>query len=414
MKHLELKIAERTLANGLTLLAVQNRGVATFAAGVMFDVDVRDEASNEQGLAALLGDCLDEGSKERSSLEIAAALDDLGASLDAHSAGASVHCPAEVARKAVAILTEVVAQPAFPAREVRRVRDEVLQELKTDADDPRIVAGQRFRKAIYGRHPYGRSARGSRRQVGAYEPKDLRRFHKAQFVPERGYVAAAGPDEPKRTLDMLERAFRGLKGDKPARRAVSVPELPEAVSDVHVPMKREQVHVYLGHLGIRREDPDYYALSVMDHILGTGPGFTSRISRKLRDEQGLCYSVDASIARSAREEPGVFAAYIGTSPEHRQRALDGFLSEMRRIQDTLPSAQELADVQEYLTGSFVWQLERNANLARYAIRCKRFDLGFDHLQRYPDIIRGVTRKDIRRVAQERLHPDRVIVVSAGA
>ena len=90
-----------------------------------------------------------------------------------------------------------------------------------------------------------------------------------------------------------------------------------------ITMPREQVHVFLGHPGIRRDDPDFYKLSVMDHVLGTGPGFTDRISRKLRDEQGLCYTVSASITSSAGLEPGHFSAYIGTSPQNVARAIEG-------------------------------------------------------------------------------------------
>jgi zinc protease len=212
----------------------------------------------------------------------------------------------------------------------------------------------------------------------------------------------------------MEKWFAKLRGTRPPRAALSPPPMPKRTTDQHFSMKREQVHVFLGHPGIRRSHPDFYALSVMDHILGTGPGFTSRIARKLRDEMGLCYAVDAAITTSAREEPGCFAAYIGTSPDNRQRAIDGFLAELRLIRETLPTQQELEDVQEYLTGSFVWQLERNAALARYAIRTKLYDLGFDYLERYPHLIRSVSREDVRRVAREHLDPDRVVIVSAGA
>jgi zinc protease len=170
----------------------------------------------------------------------------------------------------------------------------------------------------------------------------------------------------------------------------------------------------MGHIGVRRTDPDYYALAVMDHVLGTGPGFTSRCSKKLRDELGLCYSVSAGITASASEEPGMFTAYIGTSPEHRQRAIDGFMAEIERIRTEPPSEDELQDVKDYLTGSFVFGLERNTNLAGYVVRAKRYGLGFDFLHRYPEIIRGITREKVLEVAQQCLHPERMVTVSAGA
>ena len=122
----------------------------------------------------------------------------------------------------------------------------------------------------------------------------------------------------------------------------------------------------------------------------------------------------AGITGSAGEEPGTFTAYIGTSPEHRQKAIDGFLEEIRRIRKEPCTQQELDDVVAYLTGSFVFALERNTNLAGYAIRARRFELGFDYLHRYPDIIRSVTREQVRAAAESRLDPDRLVIVSAGA
>jgi len=411
---IHIEIQERVLPNGLTLLAVRNPGVSTFAAGLMLDVDLRDERAGEQGLAYLVGECLDEGTRKYSALELADQVDRIGGSLEASASGAGVNCPAESSRKAVSLLAEVAFGATFPAREVRRVQQEVLSEIKTAADDPRAVAGERFRKKVYGKHPYARPVRGTKQTIGGFKPADLRRFHRRLFVPDRGYVAACGPDDPAKTLAMLERVFAGFKGQRPERKACPAPAMPKQTSDHHVHMKREQVHVFVGHPGIRRTDPDFYALSVMDHILGTGPGFTSRIARGLRDEQGLCYTVDAAITPSAREEPGCFSAYIGTSPDHRQRAIDGFLKEIRRIRDKLPSQREVDDVQQYLTGSFVWQLERNAALARYAIRAKLYGLGFDYIDRYPEYVRSVTRADVRRVARAHLDPDRVVIMSAGA
>lgn len=413
-KAIDLKIGERKLGNGLCLLAVQNPGVQTWACGVMLDVDMKDELPGEEGLASLVGECLDEGTKQRDNHELAAAIEGLGGALEGSASGGGVQVPAECSQKALALLREMLVEPAFPARELARVKAEVLTELRAEDDEPRAVASREFRKLAYGPHPYGRPPRGSRQSVTSFTRADLVRFHRQWFVPHGGYVAAAGPASVGHMLDELERAFRGLKGSPPQHLPVTPPPLPARRTAMHLPMPREQVHVFLGHAGIKRTHPDYYALSVMDHILGTGPGFTSRISRKLRDEQGLCYSVSASITSSAGEEPGVFAAYIGTSPQHRQRAIDGFLAEIETIRTTLPTQDEVRDVQDYLTGSFVFGLERNTNLARYAVRTKRFDLGFDYLKRFPDLIRSVTREDVRRVAQTHLHPDRVVIVSAGA
>lgn len=411
---IRLDIAERVLDSGLTLLAVRNPDVATFACAVSLDVRPGDEPAAAGGLANLVGECLDEGTLRRDGLQLAAAAESIGASLEGSQRGGIVYCPAEAQKKGVDLLCEMVLEPAFAHREVRRVQAEVLNEILTDDDDPRTVAGRRFRQEVYGSHPLGRPVIGTRKTVERLRPKDLRNFHDAFFRPVGGYVAAAGPDEPERVLDLLARACRRFRGKAPAHPPMPAVGLPDRSRNVHLPMAREQVHVYLGHVGVRRNDPDYYVLSVMDHVLGTGPGFTSRCSRRLRDEQGLCYAVSAGITPSAGEEPGMFTAYIGTSPEHRQRAIDGFLAEIERIRREPPGVAEIADVQAYLTGSFVFGLERNANLAAYAIRARRFDLGFDFLHRYPDIVRAITPEQVREAACAHLHPERMVVVSAGA
>ncbi|MEZ5963896.1 MAG: pitrilysin family protein [Planctomycetota bacterium] len=412
--RIELQIAERDLDNGLTLIAVQNPGVSTFACGVVLQADVRNEARGEEGLANLVGDCLDEGTRARSGPALAEAIENLGGGLEGNTSGASLWCPVAVAKKALPLLVETVTQPAFPAREVARVRSEVLADIQSDLEDPQVVAGLRFRAEVYGDHPFARPLKGTPARLARYGRVDLARFHRRWFAPRGGLVAASGPLEPRATLDMLARAFRGFAGPAHPRPACPQPALSKKRRDMHVSMRREQVHVYMGHVGVRRSDPDFYALSVMDHVLGTGPGFTSRVTKRLRDEMGLCYSVFAGITANAGEEPGTFTSYIGTSAEHRAQAIEVFLAEIERLRHEPPSAEEVRDVQDYLTGSFALGLERNLNLIRYAVLTKRFGLGFDYVLRYPDLVRAVTPDEVQRVAQAHLHPDRVVVVSAGA
>ena len=414
MSEVRLEFAERTLASGLTCVALRNPGVATFAVTLGLHVGQRDEADGEHGVAYLVGSCLEEGTRHRSSVELAEAIEAIGGSLDAAANGATIQCPADEAAKAVKLVREVSLEPAFAAREVRRVQQEVLAEIEAEDADPRSVARRTFLREVYGSHPSGRPSYGDPKAVATYRPSDLQRFHKNWFVPHDGIVAAAGPASAEETLDLLVKAFRPFRGPPRDHVAHATPAVPTASREIHLPMEREQVHVYAGHVGIRREDPDFIALLVMDHVLGSGPGFTSRITQRLRDEMGLCYSVHASITSGAGLEPSAFAAYIGTSAEHRIRAVEVFREEIHRIRDTLPTEQELQDVKDYLTGSYVFGLERNSNLVGYAVRAKRYGLGYDFIHRYPELVTAVTRDDVRHVARTHLHPDNLIVVSAGA
>ena len=414
MKKVELDIEERVLPNGVCCIAVRSHGVPTFAATVAMRVSQIDESPREHGLAYFMGSLLEEGTRHRDAVELAEAVELLGASLDAGSSGATIQCPADEAQKAVRLLREVALEPAFDAREVKRVAGEIHAEIEAEAADPRSVARQRFRAEAFGPHPLGRPHYGSVEAIASYRAADLQRFHRTWFVPHVAIVAASGPMETGETLDLLAKTFRSFRGERPDRHEAAQASMPTARRDIHLPMEREQVHVLLGHLGVRRNDPDFIGLTVMDHVLGTGPGFTSRIGKKLRDEQGLCYSVHASITSGAGLEPSLFAAYIGTSPEHRQRAIEGFLAESRTIRGTLPPEQELQDVKDYLPGSWGFGLERNSNLVGYVVRSRRYGLGYDYIHRYPDLVRAVTREEVQRVAQQHLDPERMIVVSAGA
>lgn len=409
-----IEFAERVLDTGLTAIAVQNPGVPTTAVSVSLRIGQLDEADGEHGLAYLTGSCLEEGTERLDAIRHAEAIESIGGSLTTTSAGARIACPATEIDAACELLRETVLEPGFREADVERVKREIVAEIVSDDEEPATVAQQRFTTEVYGAHPFGRPVYGSRESTEAQTVDDLHRFHQKWYRPAEGYVAIAGPDEPERSLDRLESTFARFRGAPIASATFEPPELPEASRRVHVSMPREQVHVYLGHVGVRRSNPDYHKLLVMDHVLGAGAGFTARIPQRLRDEQGLCYSVGSSITSSAGLEPGTFRAYIGTSPEHRETAVEGFLREIRLIREEAPTIEEVQVAQDYLAGSFVLGLERNVSLVGFAIRAKRYGLGFDYLQEFPRLVRAVRANDVREVAAKHLHPDRVVVVSAGA
>src|SRR5262249_28414376 len=143
-----------------------------------------------------------------------------------------------------------------------------------------------------------------------------------------------------------------------------------------------QLHFFMGHAGIRRTNPDYYKLLVMDYVLGTGPGFTDRLSARLRDREGLAYTVSANITSSAGNEPGIFTCYIGTEPKNFERVEKEFLSEIKRIRQEKPSADEVEDAKKYLLGILPFQLTGDAQIAGHLLNIERFQLGFDMFDRY--------------------------------
>ena len=176
----------------------------------------------------------------------------------------------------------------------------------------------------------------------------------------------------------------------------------------------EQLQFLMGHPGIRRKDPDYYKLLVMDYVLGTGPGFTDRLSSRLRDREGLAYTVTANICSSASEEPGLFTCYIGTEAKNLDRAKKEFLEELKRIRTEPPKDSEVDDVKKYLLGQLPFEFTTNEQVAGRLISIERFHLGFDYLADFRRAISAVTPQDVLEVARKHLDPDHMVLVVAGA
>ncbi len=167
-------------------------------------------------------------------------------------------------------------------------------------------------------------------------------------------------------------------------------------------------------MGIRRDDPDYFKLLVMDYVLGTGPGFTDRLSSRLRDRQGLAYTVSANITSSAAEEPGLFTCYIGTRPQNFDLVKKIFLEELNRIRDEKPKLEEVEDAKKYLLGSLPFEYTTNERVAAQLLYLERFHLGFNYLENFRKSVAAVTPEDVQEVAHKHLDPQHMVLVAAGA
>jgi zinc protease len=174
-----------------------------------------------------------------------------------------------------------------------------------------------------------------------------------------------------------------------------------------------QLHFYMGHVGIRRKNPDYYKLLVMDYVLGTGPGFTDRLSSRLRDREGLGYSVTGNITGSAGEEPGTFTCYIGTYPQAFAAAKTAFLEEIERLRNEPPTQAEVEDAKKYLLGHLPFQFTTGDRIASQLLAVERYGLGLDYLEHYRKAVAVVTPADVQAMARKYLDPARMVLVAVG-
>lgn len=402
-----------TLDNGLTVLFLEQHVLPIVSIDAFVDAGQKYETDAQAGVTVLTGQLLDEGTHSRSSIEIAHTIESVGGSLDTESQGGSVQVLAADVALGMELLADVLINPIFDPQQLEKKRHQLLGSLDEDEDHLSAVALHLFREMVYGPHPYHRPRKGYKDTVSGLTRQEIVTHHAAYFRPNNTILAIVGDAEPARIIDEVCRCFGAWEyQDIPSPLTCSIP-LPKGRIQKHIAREREQVHLYLGHVGVTRTNPDFYTLFTMDHILGIGAGFTDRISKKLRDELGLAYTVTANITLSAEKEPGIFAAYISTSPDNVHQAVDGFLAEIRRIQAEPVSSDELEVAQKYITGSYIFHFETSSQLARYLINVERYQLGEDFIRNFPERILCVTIEDIQQAARQYLDPENYYLASAG-
>ena len=409
---IDLPVERFDLSSGVRVLVSRRPGAPVTALQVHLRGGHSLDPAGREGTAFLTGGLLDQGTRSHSEEELATLLETAGGSLTGDANGLSGSIASSSWELLVELACELLTEPTFPSDRVALQKRRVLDRLLVEQADPRVQAERLFRRLVYGEHFLGRSAQGTPASIEAISRRDLVAFHRANWVGKRALIAVCGDVDPRAVRRLVERRLARF----PAGRDLPPREhrFPDRAVRVDAfQAQREQVHLYLGHLGVRRREPDYPALVVMDHVLGTGPGFTNRISMKLRDELGLAYTVHAAIHSSAGIHPGVFLAYIGTSPQHAATALAGFRAEIRRIQDEPVGRDELQTAIDYVVGSYALSFQRASRRAGYLVAIERHGLPDDNLHRLPLQIAAVTAKDVQRAARAHLFPERSVVAAGG-
>jgi zinc protease len=408
--RVDLAVRTTVLPNGLTLLLMPRRDLPVLA--VRAQVEAGQSRERRPGLAAFVGECLDEGAGGRGGKQIAESVESMGAALSTGALGAAMKCLKDDAGRCLDVLADVLIRPDFPPDVVERKRGELVSAVMAEDDDPSFTGALRLRREIYGGHPFGRRDKGGADELRAVARDDLVAHHRDLFVPRNAVIAAVGDFDVDLMQAELAARFADWK-DVPPRFAPPAPPSLGAAREIHVEQDREQFHVHMGHLGVRRDDPDWYALLVGDFVLGSGPGFTDRLSKKVRDEMGLAYSVHAQIARGADIEPGMFAAYVGTSPATSAQAIDAMRAEIARFIAGPIEAGEVEDARRYLLGGFVFGFETADQTAEQIVQMHRLRLGFEHPAQFVRRIEAVTVEDVQAAVRRHVFPDRLVTVTVG-
>lgn len=400
-----------TLSNGLRLITERRPGTGIVALELFVDAGLLREA--KPGLAYLTGRLLEEGTHTRSADALAEAIEDIGGTLDVGATGASIRVRAEDLPLALDLLSDVVLRPAFPEEALPWAKRRIIAELQGDRDDPAFRADLIFRGLVYGDHPYARDPRGAGREIARLSLDDVRGHHRRHFTADDAFLVAVGDFEPRRLQGLIRDRFEGWE---PARRPHK--SLPRLIRSARPRVRRvahpgEQVHIVLGHLGITRSHPDFDALAVLDHIFGSGPGFTDRLSRILRDELGLAYSVGGGITESADVVPGLFRVYVGTMPDEADRVVAAIVEQVRAMHAGAFSDEEVDRARRYLAGAWVFDFQTVEQRAERLLELERWGLPLVEPVHWPERIAQVSARQIRSAARAHLDPSALIRVEFG-
>ncbi len=403
------------LPNGLVLLLFEDHRLPLFVAEAL----VRDvrllEPADKAGVATLMGSLLDEGTNQHSGQQIAEMIEGVGGQLTLDASGGKVRVLAPDRHLGLGLLFDCLMHPSFPADAFGRNKEQLQSEIEEAEAQPDVRARQTYLSLVYGSHPLGRPRFGTARTVAPLTRADCAAFHRRAFVPDNITLAIVGDFDRKEMIAEVTRlTAEWKKASVPMPRAPDIPYPDKFVQKIITMPQAAQLHFYMGHVGVRRSNPDYYKLLVMDYVLGTGPGFTDRLSSRLRDREGLAYTVTASITTTAGREPGVFTCYIGTDNDKFARVKEEFLQELRRIRDERPSDREVRDAKDYLVGNLLLQFTTDDAIGEQLLHIELNHLGFDYLEEFRRKVAAVTPQDVQEVARRYLRPDHMVLVAAGA
>jgi zinc protease len=403
--------------NGLVLL--HNRAAANPSVVVraLVRAGASRETPGEYGIAGLTGRMLRQGTQNISKAALAEELDGMGAGLSVDVGytliSVSIKCLSGDFPRAIEILTELLRRPTFPAEELERLKGQVLTELKEMEDNTRVVSERTWRELAYpASHPYHRLTVGNTETVAAATRDDLSAFQTAWYGPNQTTLMVVGDVGFEEATEAADTQF----GDWPGVRIESVQAALPA-SDLPARQQREvamvgktQADLAIGLPTLERTSPDYYALSFANHVLGR-MYFMGRFGEKVRDEQGLAYYAYSELHGSYGR--GAWLVRAGVNPRNLDKALLSIDAELRRFLDEGPTPQEQADGVTSLLGSLPRQLETNEGAAAVMSEIELYDLGLDYLERYPAIVRALTREQVTEVARRWIDPEHLVSAVAG-
>ncbi|MFZ0102256.1 MAG: pitrilysin family protein [Pseudolabrys sp.] len=397
---------------GIEAWLVREKAVPLITLNYAFPGGSSQDEPDKSGTANLAADLLDEGAGDLDARVFHERLEnhaiEMGFQVSRDYIHGSLRVLNEYRDEAFGLLRLSLSSPRFDADAIERVRGQVLASLQRDTTNPNDLAGRRWWQTAFPGHPYGRETKGTLETVPLITAGDLRGYVRRVFARNELKVSIVGDVDPQTAGALIDRAFGALpqKNDlKPVADATPKGLGRRIVIDVDVP----QAVVTFGGQGIARNDPDFMAAYIVNHILGGG-SFSSRLYREVREKRGLAYGVNSSLAWFRHA-----AVVIGGTATRADRTADALAvieQDTKRMAAEGPTAEELEAAKSFLKGSYALSLDTSGKIAVQLTQIQIDNLGIDYIQRRGALIDAVTMDDAKRVAR-RLYGGGMLVTIAG-
>lgn len=408
-------IRRRTLDNGLQVIVAENHAFPVATLDLVLPSGGLSEPEERGGVASLTAGLLESGAGGRDATQIAEAVDELGLALETGISWDTtlVGFTGLTSRleAGMDVLADLVMRPTFPEHEVERIRDERLATIAQRRADPSSLADElNTYYSFPAGHPFGRRLGGLPATLATLTRADVAGLHATRYLPQGAWLCAAGDVTLDGVSAMAERCFAGWTGAPPPSR---VPETPTRFGETTIILADRpgsvQSEVRVGHVGIPRNAEDYFAVTVMNSILGVL--FASRLNMNLRERLGYTYGVSSSFGM--RKLPGTFTISSAIQSEGTAHSVSEMLRDMRQMQEELVTDAELSDARSYLAGTFPLALQTTDALSGKLSSLAVYGLPDDYYDHYRDRLMAVTAQEVREAARRRLMPDRAAVVVVG-
>ena len=420
--HAGIPIEHWTQANGAQVFLVQSPGLPMVDVQIDFDAGARRDPVGRAGLASATALMIGKGLKARGAMPaldenaVGEAWADGGALFSASASGDRMSFTlrsltrTEVLDASMRLAARHLADPAFAADIWTRERERWSASLRESLTKPGTVADRAWTPAVFGTHPYGQQT--TPESLLAVSVADMQAFHARHIVPCRAKVSVVGALSRAQVQAWVTELLAALPSGASCAALPAVPEVQQLTQakEIFIPFESAQAHVSMGQPGYKRDDPDFFALTVGNYVLGGG-GFVSRLTEQVREKRGLSYSVYSYFSPGLHAGP--FAIGLQTRPDQARQAVEVARAVLKEFVEKGPTQAELQAAKDNLTGGFALRLDSNRKLLDNLANIAWHQLPLDYLDTWTQKVQALTVQDVSQAFVRKVQPERQVTVVVG-